>query len=158
SQNQTTTAGKIFGTPHYMSPEQGRGDELDQRTDIYSLGIMLYEMLCGQVPFDGENPLGILTQHMYVAAKPLPELCPEGRVSLALQCVVARCLMKDPTARYGSMAELAADLNRLEQLEPPQALAYFKASGNAPPHLVPALKAAPTGKVSFLIPVALAAA
>ena len=151
SQNQTTTAGRIFGTPHYMSPEQGRGDELDQRTDIYSLGVILYEMLCGQVPFDGENPLGILTQHMYVEVKPLTDLCPKERVSLGLQCVVARCLMKNPAERYSNMFELASDLARLERLEPPLALSYFQTTGNAPAHLASALKKATTRRLGLLL-------
>lgn len=141
SQNQTTTAGRIFGTPHYMSPEQGRGDDLDHRTDIYSLGVILYEMVTGHVPFDGDNPLGILTQHMYVEAKSMSDHCAPERVTPALECVVARCLMKDPEHRYVSMAELDEDLRRLQHLEPPLAWDYFKqGSAPAPEYLRPILR------------------
>lgn len=139
SQNQTTTAGRIFGTPHYMSPEQGRGDELDHRTDIYSLGVILYEMLTGHVPFDGENPLGILTQHMYVEVKSLTSQCEPERITPALECVVARCLMKDPTHRYSSMAELDDDLRRLQNVEPPLAWEFFKRAEVVPEYLQPIL-------------------
>lgn len=140
SQNQTTTAGRIFGTPHYMSPEQGRGDELDHRTDIYSLGVILYEMVAGRVPFDGENPLGILTQHMYVEVKSLTSQCDAERVTPALECVVARCLMKDPTHRYASMAELDEDLRRLQETEPPLAWQYFQTAEVVPEYLRPLLQ------------------
>jgi eukaryotic-like serine/threonine-protein kinase len=143
SQNHTTTAGRIFGTPHYMSPEQGRGQELNHRTDIYSLGVILYEMVCGNVPFDGENPLGILTQHMYVEVKPLSERCAPGRVTPALECVIARCLEKEPAGRYSSMSELDDDLRRLQEFEPPLAVAYFKSAPNPPSYLLPILRRAP---------------
>jgi eukaryotic-like serine/threonine-protein kinase len=153
SQNHTTTAGRIFGTPHYMSPEQGRGKELNHRTDIYSLGVILYEMVCGSVPFDGENPLGILTQHMYVEVKPLNERCSPGRVTPALECVVARCLQKEPDGRYSSMSELDEDLRRLQEFEPPLAVEYFKTAANPPAYLLPLLRrasAAPAKRRSWL--------
>jgi serine/threonine protein kinase len=70
AQNRITRAGTIFGTPHYMSPEQAAGTDVDPRTDLYSLGIMLYEMLSGRVPFDAENPMGLLTQHLYTEPTP----------------------------------------------------------------------------------------
>ncbi len=146
SQNHTTTAGRIFGTPHYMSPEQGRGQELNHRTDIYSLGVILYEMVCASVPFEGENPLGILTQHMYVDAKPLSERCPPDRVTPALECVVARCMLKEPDGRYASMSELDEDLRRLQDFEPPLAVEYFKTAPNPPAYLLPFLRRAGTPK------------
>jgi serine/threonine protein kinase len=139
SQNQTTTAGRIFGTPHYMSPEQGRGDDLDHRTDIYSLGVILYEMVTGHVPFDGENPLGILTQHMYVEVKSLTSQCEPERVTPALECVVARCLMKDPQHRYSSMSELDEDLRRLQNVEVPLSWEFFKTLETVPEYLQPVL-------------------
>ncbi len=150
SQNQTTTAGRIFGTPHYMSPEQGRGDDLDHRTDIYSLGVILYEMVSGHVPFDGENPLGILTQHMYVEVKSLSSQCPPERVTPALESVVARCLMKDPQHRYASMAELDEDLRRLQNVEPPLAWDYFKRAAVVPEYLRPLLQLPPKRPIALL--------
>lgn len=118
SQNQITRAGKIFGTPHYMSPEQAKGEELDRRTDIYSLGVMLYEMTAQRLPFEAENPLGVLTQHMYVEPKPLHEVC-EREVPVGLESVIMKCISKLPDERYSSMLELEEDLARVaEGLEP----------------------------------------
>jgi hypothetical protein len=118
SQNQITRAGKIFGTPHYMSPEQARGEDLDRRTDIYSLGVMLYEMTSQHLPFEAENPLGVLTQHMYVEPKPLHEVC-DREIPVGLEAVIAKCISKLPDERYSSMLELEEDLARVaEGLEP----------------------------------------
>ena len=75
---EVTDKGLIFGTPHYMSPEQGHGKEIDARSDIYALGVMLYEMLTGKKPFDAENHMAILVHH---AKAPIPQL-PERIASL----------------------------------------------------------------------------
>jgi eukaryotic-like serine/threonine-protein kinase len=133
SQNQLTRAGRIFGTPHYMSPEQARGEELDNRADIYSMGVILYEMLSGRLPFEGENPLGILTQHMYTEPRPLHELCGITRVSVGLEAIVSKCLLKEPWQRYSSMAELGQDLERLQREEEPIAVADLKRLSVSPP-------------------------
>ncbi len=135
SQNQITRAGHIFGTPHYMSPEQAKGDELDNRSDIYSMGVILYELVSGKVPFDGENPLGILTQHMYTEATPLHAACEPGRVDVGLEAIVSKCLLKEPWQRYGSMAELDEDLTRLQRGEQPLAVEELRRLANSPASL-----------------------
>jgi serine/threonine-protein kinase len=111
SQARLTQAGAVFGTPAYMSPEQALGKATDGRTDIYALGVMLYEMACGRVPFQGENALAVLAMHSNETPEPLSSRKPD--VSAELEAIVHKCLQKDPDARYATMAELAADLARL---------------------------------------------
>jgi serine/threonine-protein kinase len=111
SQARLTQAGAVFGTPAYMSPEQALGKATDGRTDIYALGVMLYEMACGRVPFQGENALAVLAMHSNEPPEPLSSRKPD--VSPELEAIVHKCLQKDPDARYATMAELAADLARL---------------------------------------------
>ena len=96
-----TTAGSVSGTPTYMSPEQARGEKVDKRTDIYSLGIMLYEMLAGTVPFQADTTFGMLMKHINEPLPPIPGLSPE------LQAILDRTLAKDPSLRYESAGELA---------------------------------------------------
>ena len=124
-----TKAGQVFGTPHYMSPEQAAGAPVDHRTDIYSLGVMLYELTSGQLPFNADNFMGILTQHMYKAPVPIRALvsasakdCPPG-----LEAVVLKCLSKKPDARYASMQDLVADLERLRKGDVPGAVGEMMA-------------------------------
>jgi eukaryotic-like serine/threonine-protein kinase len=109
-----TRAGSVFGTPHYMSPEQAAGAPVDHRTDIYALGAIVYEMAAGRVPFDASNMMGILTQHMYKAPVPLRALVPAVNVPPGLDAIVLKCLTKHPDGRYRTMDELVADLQRLE--------------------------------------------
>jgi len=96
-----TQAGVVFGTPQYMSPEQGRGLPLDARSDIYALGILAYEMLTGQVPFNDENPMNVLQMHLRSEVPPLPQTVP-----MEMQQVVRRALSKDPGQRYQSAGEM----------------------------------------------------
>lgn len=122
SANKLTKAGAIFGTPHYMSPEQASGSPVDHRTDIYALGVILYEASVGRVPFDADNFMGILTQHMYKAPVP-PRAVPECPPDLppGLEVIIMRCLRKKVEERYSSMEELADDLDRLLRGEVPRA-------------------------------------
>jgi serine/threonine protein kinase len=95
---QVTDHGMIFGTPHYMSPEQGHGEPIDARSDLYSLGVMLYEMLTRQKPYTAENPMAIIYKHRH---EPIPVLPPE--VS-GLQPLINRLLAKNPADRFQNAA------------------------------------------------------
>ncbi len=96
-----TSTGTVSGTPAYMSPEQARGDKVNFKTDIYSLGVMLYEMLAGVVPFDAESSFGILMKHLNDPPPPIFGISPD------LQAVINRALAKDPDLRYATAKEMA---------------------------------------------------
>jgi serine/threonine-protein kinase len=122
-----TRAGQVFGTPHYMSPEQAAGAPIDHKTDIYSLGVMLYELTAGTLPFNADNFMGILTQHMYKAPVPIRALVGVPDCPPALEAVVLKCLSKKPDSRYQSMEELHADLALLRGGGVPGAVAEMMA-------------------------------
>jgi serine/threonine-protein kinase len=125
--SKLTRAGAVFGTPHYMSPEQAAGAAIDHRTDIYSLGVMLYEMAAGKLPFDADNFMGILTQHMYKAPVPIRALVPAPDCPPGLEAIIMKCLSKKQEGRYQSMAELGADLTKLMRSEVPGAVTEMMA-------------------------------
>jgi hypothetical protein len=103
----------VFGTPHYMSPEQASGGAVDERTDIYALGVVMYQMFTGHVPFEADTYMGVLTKHLYVAPTP-PSVHLGGMAELgALEAVVLNCLEKRPERRYKSMARLGEELARV---------------------------------------------
>ena len=109
--SQMTEAGSIVGTAQYLSPEQARGAAVDPRSDLYSLGIVLYEMLTGHVPFTGDTPVEIAMKHLSLAPEPPSALRPE--VPHNLDALVMRALAKDPDQRYGSAEEMDAELGRV---------------------------------------------
>ncbi len=108
-----TRKGMVFGTPHYMSPEQAAGDPADHRVDIYALGIVMYEMLVGWLPFEADSFMGVLSKHMY-EVPPAPSTASGARdPSPVLDRIVMRCLEKKPDDRYASMGELVQVLSEL---------------------------------------------
>jgi beta-lactam-binding protein with PASTA domain/predicted Ser/Thr protein kinase len=109
--SQMTEAGSIVGTAQYLSPEQARGSGVDQRSDVYSLGIVLYELLTGDVPFSGDTPVEIAMKHL--SQTPEPPSVKRPDVPHDLDMVVMRALAKDPEDRYQSAEEMEADLARV---------------------------------------------
>jgi DNA-binding NarL/FixJ family response regulator len=103
----TTGAGQVLGSPYYISPEQSQGQRVDARTDLYSLGVMFYEMLTGQRPYAGRSAVAIMEQH---STSPVPTLPAATAVQ---QPLLDRLMAKQPNARYASADELLADLGPL---------------------------------------------
>jgi serine/threonine protein kinase/Tfp pilus assembly protein PilF len=107
-----TGAGVMIGTPEYMSPEQIEGKEIDQRSDIYSLGIILFEMLTGRVPFEGDTPFTIGVKHKSEPPRNPREL--NGQIPEELSLLILRCLEKDKEKRYQTAADIISDLDKIE--------------------------------------------
>ena len=114
-----TATGMVLGTPLYMSPEQARGDdEVDHRVDVYALGVILYESLTGEVPFRGNNYLGVISQVLGAQIVPPRTLRPELGLSVSIEQVILRAMDRDPEARYATMAALVEDLERVKTGRP----------------------------------------
>jgi eukaryotic-like serine/threonine-protein kinase len=119
SGNSVTQTAAVIGTAQYLSPEQARGDTVDARSDVYSLGCVLYEMLTGEPPFVGDSPVAVAYQH--VREDPVsPSRRYEG-ISADLDAVVLKALAKNPENRYQTAAEMRSDLVRVHNGEPPEA-------------------------------------
>ena len=132
-----TRAGAIFGTPEYMAPEQVEGTDVDARADVYAVGVMLYELLTGRVPFTGTSPVHTLT---LVVRDPVPSfrsVDPTHDVSATLEAVVMQALEKSPGARFSSMDDLAAALRATPEAmdlpAPPAAQRLLAEAPKAPP-------------------------
>lgn len=118
-----TRTGDIFGSPLYMSPEHCEGKRLDQRSDIYSLGCMMYECLTGHTPFSGENPVKTVLSHLYDAPSPMRRLT-SLEVPSELEAVVMKCLNKDPADRYETARELLSEFKLIKEQKPPNVLKH----------------------------------
>lgn len=108
-----TISEKAIGSVHYISPEQARGDVTDEKSDIYSVGVMLYEMLSGKKPFDGDNPVSIALMHMQSQAKKLSELNPT--IPEGLEEIVTKAMQKEPSKRYQTAGEMINDIEEFKK-------------------------------------------
>src|SRR5947199_2535420 len=109
--SQMTEAGSIIGTAQYLSPEQAKGAPVDQTSDLYSVGVVLYELLTGVVPFNGDTPVEIAMKHL--SAVPEAPSTKRAEIPRDLDLIILRALAKDPSERYQSAEEMDADLTRV---------------------------------------------
>jgi len=118
SSSQTNlTAGRIVGTPTYMSPEQGQGDEIDSRSDIYSIGVILYEMLSGKPPYKADTPIGLVYKHV---SEPIPHILDiKPELPTSVEAVLERALAKKPADRFSTAMDLANAIVAISHGETP---------------------------------------
>ncbi len=116
TEDNLTQTGSVMGTATYFSPEQAQGLQLDPRSDLYSLGIVLYEMVTGRPPFSGESPVGIAYKH--VQEQPVPPRQVNANVPADLDAIDMKLLAKSPGSRYASAEDLRADLRRFREGQP----------------------------------------
>jgi beta-lactam-binding protein with PASTA domain/predicted Ser/Thr protein kinase len=124
--NNVTQTAAVIGTAQYLSPEQARGEKVDARSDVYSLGCVLYEMLTGEPPFVGDSPVAVAYQH--VREDPVPPSTKHSGISPELDAVVLKALAKNPDNRYQTAAEMRTDLVRVHNGEAPEAPKVFSAA------------------------------
>src|SRR3989339_12261 len=116
SDHEATMVGTVIGTPKYISPEQGMGNAADIRSDIYSLGIVLYEMATGKIPFEGESAMSMIRHHIYDTAMMISQNMasfPPG-----MEAIIMKCIQKAPEKRYQTPAKLLEDLDAFEKNKP----------------------------------------
>ena len=110
-----TQAGTVFGTPRYMSPEQAQAKPLDARSDLYSLGVILYHMLAGRPPFTDDDAIIVMARHIKSNPKPFSDVCPEARIAPEIERAVFRAMAKDPGQRPDTADQMSQEL--LEALD-----------------------------------------
>jgi len=132
-EEQLTQTGLFMGSPKYMAPEQIQGGHVDARTDVYSLGIMMYEMLAGKVPFERPTSVNILMAHVGEPPPPMREVNPNLVCSPNFEDLVMRCIAKDPAERYASMDEVLQAIKRAHGVSMTGQLAAVNTSGSFMP-------------------------
>src|SRR5690606_7685872 len=107
-----TNTSTVVGSVHYFSPEQARGRYTDEKSDIYSLGIVMYEMITGKVPFEGDSPISVALKHIQEDITPPREM--DSTVPVSLQNIIMRCVQKSQLDRYSTASELLTDLKKVK--------------------------------------------
>ena len=138
-----TQSGAVMGTATYLSPEQAQGAQPDPRSDLYSLGVTMYEMVAGRAPFVGDTPVAVTYQHVHAMPTPLHDM--KQDVSIDFEAIVAKCMAKSPKRRYDSASALRDDIRRAINREPVRALEA----------VIPRADTAPTTAIPVLAPAAL---
>jgi eukaryotic-like serine/threonine-protein kinase len=153
TETNLTQAGSVMGTATYFSPEQAQGAQPDPRSDLYSLGIVLYEAVAGAPPFSGENPVSIAYKQVHDIPKPLNQIVAD--VPKPFEAIVAKLLAKSPDLRYANAEALRDDLRRFRSNQPVQALADaggYPVPGNAPTIANATLAGAAAGVTTAAMP------
>lgn len=108
-----TRTGMIFGTPEYMSPEQAKGEKVDHRVDVYALGVILYELLTGRVPFTADTFMGILTKHMFEPPAAPSTVVPHANIPADVEAIILKALQKDREYRFQDMTDMGAAIEKV---------------------------------------------
>ncbi|HYF83166.1 MAG TPA: Stk1 family PASTA domain-containing Ser/Thr kinase [Clostridia bacterium] len=110
SSSTITNTGNVIGSVHYFAPEQARGGYTDEKSDIYSLGVVMYEMLTGRLPFEGDSPIAVALKH--IQEEPLPPSKINSRIPRAIEAIILKCMEKEVSRRYNSASEIINDLRQ----------------------------------------------
>ena len=145
-----TQAGSVMGTASYFSPEQAQGLAVDPRSDLYSLGVVLYEMVCGHPPFTGDSPVAIAYQH--VQATPTPPRQVDPAIPQSLEAITLKLLAKNPANRYATAEELRADLRRYREGQPVLAESVLAGPAVVGAAAVAAVGAGTPGELTNVLP------
>jgi serine/threonine-protein kinase len=106
-----TVQGAVFGTPEYMSPEAARGEDVDHRADVYSLGVILFDMLCGRPPFEAPQSSEVLSMHIHTNPPSPREFAPHREITEMAEALILKAMQKDPNKRFQNMTEFRRDLS-----------------------------------------------